>query len=190
MIIKTATKYLSLVLLCLSGGSILNASCAPSDMIAIQSPWARANVAEKGNSAVYMHIKNEADQDDELIRAEAGVCGRVEIHESVQEGDVAKMVKVDHIHLPAKETVSLKPGGYHIMLLNLRESLRVGDVVQVTLHFKNSPSKKVQAEVKKIKEKSSKCHCDCGCPLKNKKKKSHKKSKKSAKPKVESCHEA
>jgi copper(I)-binding protein len=189
MTIKNATKYLTLVLLCLAGGSILNASCAPGDMIAIQSPWARANVAEKGNSAVYMHIKNEADQDDELIRAEADVCGRVEMHESVQEGDISKMVKVDHICLPAKETVSLKPGGYHIMLLNLREGLKVGDVVQVTLHFKNSPSKTVQAEVKKMKEKSSKCTCKCGCPLK-KKKKSNKKAKKSAKPKVESCHEA
>lgn len=189
MIIKKATKYLSLVLLCLLGGSILNASCAPSDMIAIQSPWARPNVAEKGNSAIYMHIKNEANQDDELIGAETDVCGRVEIHESVQEGDVAKMIKVDHIHLPAKETVKLKPGGYHIMLLNLRQKLRVGDMVQVTLHFKNSPSKTVQAEVKKMKEKSSKCDCDCGCPLK-KKKKAQKKTKKSAKPKVESCHEA
>lgn len=189
MIKNKIARYLSIVTVSLFCGSMLHASCAPDDMISIKNAWARANVAENGNSAIYMEITNNAPMDDQLIRAEADVCGKVELHETVQNGNVFKMNHVHHVALPSHKTMHFKPGGHHIMLIGLKEGLKEGDVVQVTLHFKNSPSKTVLADVKKTAEKKKKCNCDCGCKSK-KSKKAKKPAKKKTEQSGEMCHSA
>lgn len=183
-------QYLTIVTMSLFGSAALEASCAPDDMISIKGAWARANVAEKGNSAVYMEITNNAAVGDQLVRAEADVCGKVELHETRQNGDVFKMSHVHHIAIPSNKTVHFKPGGYHIMLIGLKDGLKEGDVVQVTLHFKNSPSKTILADVKKTNEKKKKCNCDCGCDSKKNKKAKKPAKKKTQKTTGEMCHSA
>lgn len=191
MTVKKINQYLTLLLVLFSGTGFAHTPCSTDEMITIKEAWARANVAQNGNSAVYMDIHNGSVEDDQLVGVEADVCGKVELHQTVQNGDVFKMVPVKGITVPAQGSVQLKPGGYHIMLIGLHEGLKEGAVVQVTLHFKNAPSKVVLADVKKMSGKKSKCNCDCGCAVKKSKKaKAKKHIKKKAAPKVETCHHA
>jgi hypothetical protein len=92
--------------------------------------------SEAITSAVYMTIQNTRDNDIILVDAETNAAAFTELHQTIIEGDVARMEPVlDGILIPAGETVSLAPGGPHIMLMSLRQHLRTGDEIAVSLTF-------------------------------------------------------
>ncbi|MER3405214.1 MAG: copper chaperone PCu(A)C [Chloroflexota bacterium] len=99
-------------------------------------------------SAAYMVIRNEGAQSDRLVRAETDVAETVELHESRMESGVMKMQPVEGIDVPAGGSVELKPGGLHIMLIGLKRELRVGDRVELVLHFEKAGDIAVEAEVR------------------------------------------
>jgi hypothetical protein len=110
-----------------------------------------------GNGAAYMNITSS--DGDRLLSAGAdtSVAGTVEIHETVAaEGDTSDdgmggmmmMRPVDGIDLPAGQTVSLAPGGYHIMLIDLAKPLELGNKFNVTLTFEKAGVKTVEVEVR------------------------------------------
>jgi hypothetical protein len=102
-----------------------------------------------GTGAVFMTLKNEGREADRLLSAQTDVAQVVEIHETVLEGDVAKMQQVSGgIEVPAQGQVELKPGGYHIMLIGLLHDLAVGDRFAVTLDFEKSDDLTIEAEVR------------------------------------------
>ncbi len=91
-----------------------------------------------GVTGAFMHIINQSDSADRLIAAESHVAGTVEIHETRVEDDVARMAPVvDGLVLPAGETVTLQPGGYHIMLIDLHHDVMMGDAVMIDLIFES-----------------------------------------------------
>ena len=85
---------------------------------------------------------------DALIAAASDAAGAVEIHESYQDMGMMMMRPVDRIEIPAGRKVEMKPGGYHIMLLNLKRDLKAGEVVNVTLQFDKAGKIPVQAVIK------------------------------------------
>lgn len=92
----------------------------------------------KGVSAAYMTITNKGDKADRLVKAETSVAGLVEIHETVVQNDVAQMQPMlNGIEVPALSSVELKPGGYHIMLMDLKEDLVVGQTITIKLTFES-----------------------------------------------------
>lgn len=100
------------------------------------------------NGAAYLQVQNSSATADRLIKATSDVAESVELHTVVREGDVMKMEQVEAIDVPANGEVTLKPGGFHIMMLGLKHELKVGEKFAITLHFEQAGTVEVQAEVR------------------------------------------
>jgi copper(I)-binding protein len=111
------------------------AACAQADNdITISDAWARATAPGQKVAAAYMNLSSK--QGAALIRAECDLAGSVEIHSMTMENDVMKMRMLEELALPAGKTVSLAPGGFHLMLFNLKQPLDAGKQAKFTLHFR------------------------------------------------------
>ena len=84
---------------------------------------------------------------DRVVSASSPVAERVELHETIRDGDVMRMREVEAIELPAGQTVELKPGGLHLMLMGLKAPLKAGETVPVTLKFEKAGDVTVQLNV-------------------------------------------
>jgi copper(I)-binding protein len=99
--------------------------------------------------AGYMTIASSSGQADALISASSPAAGSVEIHETTTDGSgMMGMHPVDRIEVPAGGTVTLEPGGYHLMLMGLTQTLEVGSTVELDLVFERAGKVVVQADVK------------------------------------------
>ena len=107
--------------------------------ISVENEWAR--VTPSGTGSVYMKIKNNGNSDDKLLSASSDKAGMVMIHRSIREGDISKMIHIhDGITIPSNSSVSLKPGDYHLMLMNLDKNLSLGDKISIVLNFEKNNS--------------------------------------------------
>jgi hypothetical protein len=117
--------------------SFLLSACAPARGMEIQEAWVRP-AAQGENGAIYFVIRNQPQEADELTGVSSEVAEAVEMHESVMDGDVMQMHQLESVPLPPNSEITFKPGGLHIMLIGLKEDLKIGDEIEVTLHFKNA----------------------------------------------------
>ncbi len=101
-----------------------------------------------GRSAAYMTLVNTGNAADRLIRATTDAAATVELHTVIMENEVAQMRPVEAIEVPANGRTELKPGGYHVMLLDLTRDLQVGDTVRLTLTFERAGDIQVDAPVR------------------------------------------
>ena len=127
------------ILLVLILGALFLAACSAnmSNEVAAKDYWARSGMKD-GNSAAYMLLQNGTDKDDELIGASSDVAQAVELHLSQMKADgTMEMIPQESIALPANGEVELKPGSYHVMLIGLKQDLKAGDEISLTLKFKN-----------------------------------------------------
>ena len=101
-------------------------------------------------TGAYLTITNSGTTSDTLIQASAAstVATAVELHTMVDEGGVMQMRPVTQIEVPAKGEVMLKVGSFHIMLIGVKQDLKVGTVVKLTLTFKNAGTVEVEAVVR------------------------------------------
>jgi len=97
--------------------------------------------------AGYLTIKNAGSSDDQLLSASADFAGMVMLHKTVISNNVASMQEVSSIDIPAGQTISLQPGGLHIMFMNLKSTPQVGTKVPLTLVFQKAGTMTVQADV-------------------------------------------
>ncbi|MBL8387605.1 MAG: copper chaperone PCu(A)C [Hydrogenophaga sp.] len=114
--------------------------------VEIKDPWVRATVAQQKATGAFMQLTAKADS--KLVEAKSPVAGVVEIHEMAMDNNVMKMRQIPGLALPAGKTVDLKPGGYHVMLLDLKGQVKEGDVVPVTLVFEGKDGKRENVEIK------------------------------------------
>jgi copper(I)-binding protein len=114
---------------------ILAACSAPGD-IEVHQAWVRPT-AQGENAAVYFTIHNHSDNDDVLIGASTTAAEVIEIHESKMENDVMQMNMVSSLPLAADTEVTFGPGGLHMMLVNVKQELILGDHIGLILHFQN-----------------------------------------------------
>lgn len=127
---------LASLLLSACGNAMQDEHAAGTDIEA-HDYWARAALKD-GNSAAYMLLHNHTEADDELIGASSDSAATVELHLSQMNADgTMEMIPQESIALPADGEVELKPGSYHIMLIGLKQDLKAGDTITITLHFKN-----------------------------------------------------
>lgn len=127
---------------------ILVSGCAASaDGLQVRDAWVRAAPAGATTGA-FATIVNSTDEADRLVGAECAAARAVEIHETRMEGDIMQMRPVDAVAVPAGGQVELKPGGYHIMLIDLQRGLQAGEKLTITLIFEKAGRVAVQAEVK------------------------------------------
>jgi periplasmic copper chaperone A len=113
--------------------------------VSVTDAWARATMPGQKVSGAYMQIRSDADA--RLVGASSPAVPRVEIHEMKMDGDVMRMRQVEAIELPKGKTVSLEPGGFHIMLMNLPQPIAAGEVIPLVLTVE-SGGKRQTVEVK------------------------------------------
>jgi len=121
---------------------------AKSQNISVTNSWIRYKPAGVKVTGAFMDIKNNSSANDILLSASSPIA-TVEIHESKMEKGVMSMNRVKSITIPKGKIVKLKPGSYHIMLINIKKNLKVGDLVEVTLKFDKAGDVKVKVPVVK-----------------------------------------
>lgn len=120
---------------------------AASSTIEVSRAWSRP-APRGGNGAGYAVITNHGTTADTLVAASSPVAARIEIHESMIMGGQAMMhPRPGGLPVPAGATVALKPGGWHMMLMGLKQPLKAGDHYPATLTFKKAGKVTVQFSV-------------------------------------------
>ncbi len=141
-------RVLSVLITGLFVATACGAPVTPSARIRVENAWAVPSAAgapshsgmaggEK-SSAVYFVIVNATNTPDALSGATTPVAASAELNETLRVGDVAKMVPVPRVEVPAQGRVEFKPGGLHIMLMGVTQELAVGKKIAVTLRFEKS----------------------------------------------------
>jgi len=123
----------------------LLANAAWAQPVTVADAWARATVT--GQKATGVFMKLTATQATRLVGASSPVAGVVEVHEMKMEKDVMKMAAIAGLDLPAGKTVELKPGGFHVMLMDLKAPLSANSTVQLTLTFRSAQGVQSQQEI-------------------------------------------
>ena len=103
--------------------------------IKIEQAYTRATMPGQQVAGGFMKIENKGGPADQLISASSPVAGEVQLHEMSMEGNVMKMRQVKDIAVPAGGSVELKPGGLHLMFMNIKAPLTSGETVPVKLKF-------------------------------------------------------
>ena len=113
----------------------------------IQGAWARATVQGQKATGAFMTIT--APTAGKLVKVESPVAGVAEVHEMKMDAGVMKMRALDAgLDLPAKQAVELKPGGYHVMLMDLKTPLLKDTTIPLTLTFKDAKGAESKTELK------------------------------------------
>ncbi|WP_396202173.1 copper chaperone PCu(A)C [Gemmatimonas sp.] len=119
----------------------------PIERIAVRSGWAR--IADSGaTSGAYLEIANNDTVAITLVGVTTDDAGAAEVHETMQHDGMAHMMPRTEVGIPAGDVVTMAPGGVHVMLINLRRALVIGDSVRLRLRFSDSTSVNVTAPVR------------------------------------------
>ena len=117
--------------------------------VKVEDVWVRGTVATQKATGAFMRLTPSTNA--RLVDAQSPVAGVVEIHEMAMEKDIMKMRQIPGLDLAAGRTMELKPGGYHVMLMDLKQQLKGGEQVPITLVFEDDAKKRftqaVQAPV-------------------------------------------
>jgi copper(I)-binding protein len=116
--------------------------------VAVTEPWVRGTVAGQKVTGAFMRLSSPTDT--ALVAASSPAARIVEVHAMKMEGGVMKMNAVDKVAVPAGQAVELKPGGYHVMLVDLVAPLKDGDTVPLKLTFEDKTGKKETVDVKAV----------------------------------------
>lgn len=120
--------------------------------VQVEDVWVRGTVAQQKATGAFMRLT--AQQNARLLAIESPVAGVVEIHEMAMDNNVMKMRSMPGLDLAAGRPVEFKPGGYHVMLMDLKQPVKAGDTVPLTLVFEDAGkqrfTQKVDAPVKAL----------------------------------------
>lgn len=120
-------------------------SLASFAQITVTDPWVRATVPAQKATGAFMQLTSKIDT--RLIAVSSPVA-RAEIHEMAMKDNVMRMRQIAALDLPAGKTVALKPGSYHVMFFDLKNPIKEGDVVPLTLVFEDKDKKRETLELK------------------------------------------
>jgi len=118
--------------------------------IQVRHPWSRATPPGAKVAVGYMEIRNRGSEPDRLLSASTAVAERVEMHITERDGEVMKMREVKAFEIPARERYELRPGGSHLMLVDIVRPLKKGQRFTMTLRFERAGELEVEVEVQEI----------------------------------------
>ena len=124
--------------------SLLSA-CEANHSVAVLDAWARANAPGQTVGAAYMTLISA--QDSTMVKVESDIAGTVQIHSMSMDNGVMKMRMLEELPLPAGKAEKLAPGGFHLMLFDLKKPLTAGESVKLTLTFRDNAGKVTQQMV-------------------------------------------
>lgn len=136
-------------------GSPAFAAGSAADSVTVNDPYVRLLPAGQNVTGAFMVFKNAGDKDHKVVKADNPISEVTELHTHVNEGGMMKMRPVKDIEIKAKGEAVLQPGSLHIMLINLKKTLKEGDSVPITITFEDGSSKKFDATVRKIQAATS-----------------------------------
>lgn len=117
----------------------LAASAVWAQTVSVSEAWARSTMAGQGATGAFMKLQSK--EGAKLVGASSTAAGVVQVHQMSIKGDVMSMSPVNALDLPAGQEVELKPGGYHIMLMDLKQALAQGKDIDLTLNFVDAKGK-------------------------------------------------
>jgi copper(I)-binding protein len=126
--------------------AMASASLGASAQTVVKDAWVRGTVAQQKATGMFAKITSTAG--GKLVSASSPAAGMVEVHEMSMDGNVMRMRAVNGLDLPAGKTVELKPGGYHLMMMDLKQPFAEGSSVSVTLVIEGPDGKRESVEVK------------------------------------------
>lgn len=129
-----------------AAAALAGLALAAQAQVTVKEPWVRGTVA--GQKATGMFGQLSSAGGGKLVAAASPVAGIVEIHEMAMDGSTMKMRAVPFVELPAGKVVKLEPGGYHVMLMDLKAALPKDSTVPMTLVFKDAKGVESKVEVK------------------------------------------
>lgn len=138
-------KWMLLISMCFS--TLVSATNGDS-AIEVRDVWVRAMPAGIPNSAAFFEINNHLPKAVTLVRISTPAAKKSEMHETIQQGPFTTMNEVKALTVPAKESVDLKPGGLHVMLVGLEKTLQEGQTIPLTLTFEDGTKVTVDAKIK------------------------------------------
>ncbi|MCW8929001.1 MAG: copper chaperone PCu(A)C [Gammaproteobacteria bacterium] len=118
--------------------------------VSIIDPYVRAVPPGQTVSAAFLQLENSSGNTHYIVNASSPVSKVVELHSHVHENGMMKMRQVESIEIPANGKTVLEPGGLHIMLIGLHDTLKIDQKVAITLEFKDGSSQVIEAPVRKI----------------------------------------
>jgi copper(I)-binding protein len=117
----------------------------------ISQPWTRATAPTAPTGGGFLTITNQGTTPDRLVAVRSSAAGKVQVHEMKMDGDIMRMRPLEHgLDIPAGGTVKLAPGGFHLMMMDLKGPLKKGTEVPVTLVFEKAGSIDIELDVEGI----------------------------------------
>lgn len=132
-------KFVRIGFMALSALAFAAISHAQTTGIEVKDAWVRTSVQGQKATGAFMNIT--AKDGAKLVGVSSPVAGLGEVHEMKMEGDVMKMRAITALDLPAGKTVALKPGGFHVMLMDLKTPLKKDSTIPLTLRFRDAQGK-------------------------------------------------
>lgn len=126
--------------------SIATFTLAAQAEIVVKDAWVRATVPQQKATGAFMQI--QSTKNVRLIEVQSAAAGLVEVHEMKMDNNVMKMRAIPQLDVPAGKNVELKPGGYHVMLMDLKAQAKAGDAVTLKLIFEDENKKQETVDVK------------------------------------------
>lgn len=125
----------------------LGTAClAAHAQVSVKEAWVRATVAQQKSTGAFMQLSSAKPV--RLVAVSSPVAGIAEVHEMKMDNGVMKMRAVEALDLAAGQAVELKPGGYHVMLMELKSPIKDGDSVPLSLVFEGADKKRETVEIK------------------------------------------
>ena len=118
--------------------------------VTVVDGWSRATAPGARIAAGYMTIRNAGKTPDKLVSASSPAAEKVETHVTVKDGDIFRMREVKGYDIPAGGSFELKPGGAHLMLVNVKAPLKEGEKVPLTLRFEHAGQVKTELQVGRL----------------------------------------
>jgi copper(I)-binding protein len=119
-----------------------------AEPVIVRDAWVRATVPGQTVAGAYMDLTSA--QPAALVAAETSAAARAELHTMAMEGGVMKMRPIEKIELPARQTVSLKPGGLHVMLVGVKREIRAGERIPLKLTVQDAKGARSTLQVEAI----------------------------------------
>jgi hypothetical protein len=118
--------------------------------VEIEKPWARATAPGAKVAAGYMVIRNKAASADRLVGASSPAAARMETHVTMRDGDIMRMREVQGYDIPAGGSFELKPGGAHLMFVDIKQPFKEGERIRATLKFERAGEVNVEFHVGRL----------------------------------------
>jgi len=126
----------------------LQGVCQEKNPIEIEGAWSRATPPGSKLAAGYMILRNKSEERVRLVSVTSPLARKVETHVTLKDGDILRMREVQGFEIPGRGRVELKPGGAHLMFIDIKQPFKEGDRIPVTLRFEKAGEMKIELEVR------------------------------------------